>query len=123
MKQQPYDNFDRRYLSKGRQLTQTEEPMQPPSHEEVDRESDSSNLMGLYIAGTVIDRTRRMVPKDNPVTEIITYTLETDDHLRDYFDDYAPTGYHEREEYIIVPVLLKNLTRRRIKTCPTRFVF
>ena len=79
--------------------------------------------MGLYIAGTVIDRTRRMVPKDNPVTEIITYTLETDDHLRDYFDDYAPTGYHEREEYIIVPVLLKNLTRRRIKTCPTRFVF
>lgn len=31
---------------------------------------------GLSLSGTIIDRTRRMVPRDNPTTEIVTYTIQ-----------------------------------------------
>ena len=35
-----------------------------------------STMHGLSLSGTVIDRTRRMVPHDNPTTEIVTYTIQ-----------------------------------------------
>ena len=93
-----YDNTDRRYQPQGRSAPKQEEVTPPPETEE---------LMGLYLAGTVVDRSRRMVPRENPVTEIITYTLETPDRRRYYVDDFAPTGYHDRGEYIVVPIYVK----------------
>lgn len=69
--------------------------------------SSKSKLMGIHLGGTVVDRARRMVPHDNPTTEIITYTLETDKNRRYYVDDYAPTSYYERGDYVIVPVYIK----------------
>ena len=39
--------------------------------------TNSSNIMhGLSLCRTVIDRTRRMVPRDNPTMEIVTYTIQ-----------------------------------------------
>ncbi len=39
--------------------------------------ANSSNAMhGLSLSGTIIDRTRRMDPHDNPTTEIVTYTIQ-----------------------------------------------
>ena len=34
-----------------------------------------SIVYGLSVNGIVIDRMRRLVPKDNPTTEIVTYTI------------------------------------------------
>lgn len=73
---------------------------------------EANNLMGIHLGGTVVDRTRRMVPRDNPTTEIITYTLETDGHRRYFVDDYAPTEYYERGDYILVPVYVKPYRKR-----------
>lgn len=36
-------------------------------------------ITGLYIAGTIQERTRRMVPADHPTTEIVTYTVTDTD--------------------------------------------
>ena len=33
-------------------------------------------MHGLSLCRTVIDRTRRMVPRDNPTMEIVTYTIQ-----------------------------------------------
>ena len=49
---------------------------------------------GIVLSGTVVDRTRRHVPKDYPTTEIVTYTL-SDGYERKYFiDDFSPSEYH-----------------------------
>ena len=67
---------------------------------------------GLYLSGTVIDRTRRHVPKDNPTTEIVTYTLSDNNERKFYVDDYAPTGYHELGEYVSFPVYVKPYVKK-----------
>lgn len=67
---------------------------------------------GLYLNGTVVDRTRRYVPKDNPVTEIVTYTISDDNNHKFYVDDYAPSGYQELGAYISVPVYVKPYTKK-----------
>ena len=36
---------------------------------------ESNISCGLSLSGTVIDRTRRMVPRENPTIEIVTYTV------------------------------------------------
>ena len=75
-------------------------------------DSNESQLGGLILMGTVIDRTRRMVPKDNPTTLIVTYTID-DGMGRKYFvDDYAPKGYFDVGMYISVPVYVKAYTKR-----------
>ena len=48
--------------------------------------SDDHAPYGLSLSGTVIDRTRRMVPRDNPTIEIVTYTIQ-DGANRKFFVD------------------------------------
>ena len=67
---------------------------------------------GLCLSGTVVDRTRRFVPRDNPVTEIVTYTLSDNENCKYYVDDYAPSEYHELGTTISVPVYVKPYTKR-----------
>ena len=67
---------------------------------------------GLFLCGTVVDRTRRFVPKDNPVTEIVTYTLSDNEDRKYYVDDYAPSSYHDLGVYVSVPVYVKPYTKK-----------
>ena len=67
---------------------------------------------GLSLSGTVIDRTRRMVPHDNPTTEIVTYTVQDSYSRKFYVDDYAPVGYHDVGSDICLPVYIKAYNRR-----------
>lgn len=67
---------------------------------------------GLFIAGTVIDRTRRRVPANNPTTEIVTYTILGPNQQRFYVDDYAPTSYLELDKYVCVPVYIKPFLKK-----------
>ena len=62
---------------------------------------------GLYISGKIVNRTRRYVPKANPTTEIVTYTLDDEDGHKYYVDDFAPEGYRELGEYVILNVYVK----------------
>ena len=61
---------------------------------------------GLTLSGTVVDRTRRHVPKDNPTTEIVTYTLGNDER-KFFVDDFAPSEYHELGTFVSFPVYIK----------------
>ena len=74
--------------------------------------STISSQYGLCLSGTVVDRTRRYVPKDNPVTEIVTYTLSDSENRKYYVDDYAPSEYHELGTTISVPVYVKPYTKK-----------
>ena len=67
---------------------------------------------GLSLSGTVIDRTRRMVPHDNPTTEIVTYTIQDGHNRKFYVDDYAPGEYHDVGSDICFPVYIKAYNRR-----------
>ena len=70
------------------------------------------NIDGLSLSGIVIDRTRRHVPKDNPTTEIVTYTIQ-DMHDRKWLvDDYAPNGYHELGSTVTLPIFIKAYQRK-----------
>ena len=70
-------------------------------------QSSSNRPHGLCIFGTVIDRTRRHVPMDNPTTEIVTYTLSDDLDRKYYVDDYAPSSYHDLGDKVSFPVYVK----------------
>ncbi|MBQ9361084.1 MAG: hypothetical protein IJT96_08625 [Lachnospiraceae bacterium] len=67
---------------------------------------------GLYLCGVVVDRTRRMVPRSNPTTEIVTYTVQDDDNRKYYVDDYAPERYHDLNSSISFPVYIKPYVRK-----------
>lgn len=67
---------------------------------------------GLYLFGQVIDRTRRHVPKDNPTTEIVTYTVQTERDTKYFIDDYAPDSYYDIGAQICLPVYIKTYKRR-----------
>ena len=56
------------------------------------------NKMGLYVSGKIVNRTRRHVPKINPTTEVVTYTLDDESGHKNYVEDFAPTSYHELGE-------------------------
>ena len=71
-----------------------------------------NTVNGLSLSGTVIDRTRRMVPCDNPTTEIVTYTLQDDHNRKFYVDDYAPKGYHDLQSNVSFPVYVKTYLRK-----------
>lgn len=81
-------------------------------HRSQNESTSALQLYGLYLGGTVVDRTRRFVPKDNPVTEIVTYTISDDENHKYYVDDYAPSKYHELGNYISVPVYVKPHTKK-----------
>ena len=79
-----------------------------PRHAKIDSSSTAVlNPYELYLSGTVVDRTRRFVPKDNPVTEIVTYTLSDNEDRKYYVDDYAPSSYHDLGSYVSIPVYVK----------------
>lgn len=67
---------------------------------------------GLYLFGTVVDRTRRLVPKDNPTTEIVTYTAQTNQNTKIFIDEYAPSSYYDIGADISVPVYVKTYERK-----------
>ena len=69
-------------------------------------------LSGLSLSGTVIDRTRRMVPRDNPTTEIVTYTIQDHSNRKFFVDDYAPGGYHDLESEVSFPIYVKAYVRK-----------
>ena len=67
---------------------------------------------GLCLSGNIIERTRRMVPRDNPNTEIVTYTIQDNFNRKYYVDDYAPNGYHELHSSVCLPVYVKAYTKK-----------
>ena len=69
--------------------------------------TDQNSLYGLSVSGTVIDRTRRMVPQDNPTTEIVTYTIQDGFNRKHYVDDYAPSDYYDIDSCVYLPVYIK----------------
>lgn len=69
-------------------------------------------ITGLYIAGTIQERTRRMVPADHPTTEIVTYTVTDANDKRYYIDDYAPDSYHDVGDYAVLPVFIKPFRKK-----------
>ena len=74
--------------------------------------SANVDLCGLSLTGTVIDRTRRMVPRDNPSTEIVTYTIQDGYNRKFFVDDYAPTDYHDIDSDVSFPVFIKAYSRK-----------
>lgn len=70
------------------------------------------NYSGLYLFGQITDRTRRHVPKDNPTTEIVTYTVQTVRGSKYYVDDYAPDSYYNIGADVCFPVYIKAYKRR-----------
>ncbi len=89
------------------------------SNNNINNSSSAKNLpvrnsaySGLYLFGQVIDRTRRHVPKDNPTTEIVTYTVQTDRDTRYYIDDYAPDSYYDVGAEVCLPAYIKAYKRR-----------
>ena len=67
---------------------------------------------GLTLSGKVIDRTRRMVPKEAPTTLIVTYTIEDEMGNKYYVDEFAPNEFFELGMYISVPVYIKAYTKK-----------
>jgi hypothetical protein len=68
----------------------------------------TSKKSGIYFCGVIEERRKRMVPKDNPQTEVVTYTFYDDESRTSYYiDDYAPGSYYEVGEYIEVPVRIR----------------
>ncbi len=76
------------------------------------QKQQQQKYFGLFLCGTVIDRVRRHVPKDNPKTEIVTYTLSDNDERKYYVDDYAPINYHEIGDSVSFPVYVKPYVKR-----------
>jgi len=74
--------------------------------------SNPEIVPGLALSGTVIDRTRRMVPRDNPTTEIVTHTIQDGYNRKYYVDDYAPNGYHDLQSSVSFPVFIKAYKRK-----------
>ncbi len=72
----------------------------------------NSVMNWLSLSGTVIDRTRRMVPHDNLTTEIVTYIIQDDFNRKFYVDDYAPNGYHDLQSLVCFPVYIKPYNRK-----------
>ena len=88
-------------------------PVQPtPPSPAPSQEEDV--LSGLYLFGTVIDRTRRTINtrNNNSTAEIVTYTIQDTAGHRFYVDEYSPEEYYELNEYVEVPVYVKTFKKR-----------
>ena len=70
--------------------------------------TSTNNSTGIYFSGVVSERRKRMVPKDNPQTEVVTYAFYDEENNQYYFiDDYAPEKYLEVGEYVNLPIRIK----------------
>ena len=76
------------------------------------RTTNKQPTNGLSLSGLIIDRTRRMVPRNNPTTEIVTYTIQDADRHKFYVDDYAPQEYYELDTNVCFPVYVKAYKRK-----------
>ena len=74
--------------------------------------SDNNQLSGLSLSGIVTDRTRRMVPRDNPTIEIVTYTIQDDSNRKFFVDDFAPNGYYDVNTNVCLPIYIKAYKRK-----------
>ncbi len=74
--------------------------------------TSNSVMHGLSLSGTIIDRTRRMVPHDNPTTKIVTYSIQDGYNHKFYVDDYAPDAYHDLESDVCFPVYITAYNRK-----------
>ena len=63
---------------------------------------------GLYVTGTISNRTRRYIStRNNPNIEVVTYTI-MDDHDHRYFvDDFAPSSYYDISSPVTLSVYVK----------------
>ncbi len=70
--------------------------------------SDLKIETGLFVTGTIANRTRRYIStRNNSNTEVVTYTI-TDDHEHRYFiDDFAPSSYYEVSSPVTLSVYVK----------------
>ncbi|MBR1658529.1 MAG: hypothetical protein IJ697_08705 [Synergistaceae bacterium] len=55
---------------------------------------------------------KRMVPRNNPTIEVITYTVQDFNGTKFYVEDYKPDGYHEIGDTVSLPVYIKVYTRK-----------
>ena len=87
--------------------TKTIQPSSDPSKE-------NSVLSGLYLFGTVIDRTRRTIntKSNNATAEIVTYTIQDNAGHRYYVDEYTPEEYRNINESAEIPVYVKTFKKR-----------
>lgn len=76
------------------------------------RNNNNNNYSGLYIFGQVIDRTRRLVPKDNPTIQIVTYLIQTKEDRKFYVDDYNPDSFYDVMSDVCLPVYVKTYKRK-----------
>ena len=67
----------------------------------------TSAVSGLFLAGTVVQRTKREIPSVNPTTEVVTYQVIDDKERNYYVDDYSPSEYHECGTEVYLPVYVK----------------
>lgn len=68
---------------------------------------DKGETTGLRLVGIAKERARNYVPKDNPTTEVVTYTI-VDGSGRSYrLRDYDPTSYFKVGEEVDVPVYIR----------------
>ena len=70
-------------------------------------ESSDINVSGLFLAGTVVQRTKREIPSVNPTTEVVTYQIIDDKDRNYYVDDYSPSEYYECGANVIFPIYVK----------------
>lgn len=93
-------------MPRGRPPKEAAQPTPPPKEQEI--------LSGLYLFGTVIDRTRRTINtrNNNSTAEIVTYTIQDNTGRRYYVDEYSPDEYFDLNEYAEVPVYVKTFKKR-----------
>lgn len=77
-----------------------------------DSSHSEESLTGLLLAGTVVDRTRRYVPKDNPKMLVVTYTFEDNLGHQYYVDDFEPSECFEVGMFVTVNVYVKPYIKR-----------
>ena len=67
---------------------------------------------GLTLSGVIINRLKRMVPRNNPTIEVITYTVQDINGTKFYVEDYQPDGYHEIGDTVSLSVYVKAYSRK-----------
>ena len=96
-------------MPRGRPPKTTVQPTPPPPPEPPQEEV----LSGLYLFGSVVDRTRRTInTKGNTTAEIVTYTIQDANGRRYYVDEHSPEEYYELSEYAEIPVYVKTFKKR-----------
>jgi hypothetical protein len=65
-------------------------------------------ITGLYVGGTVQERRRRYINRDNNERiEVVTYTISDEGSKSYYVEDYAPSSYREIGSQLLEAVYVK----------------